>query len=114
VPTYQTRLGVYAEGCGLSNVDLSWGHDEYLYHVVKDYLPLEAQYMIRYHSCYPWHREGAYQYLMDDQDRAMLPWVCKFNPYDLYSKSAAAPDVAKLRPYYEELIAEFFPAKIAW
>jgi inositol oxygenase len=95
-------------------VNLSWGHDEYLYHVVKDYLPLEAQYMIRYHSFYPWHREGAYQYLMDDQDRAMLPWVCKFNPYDLYSKSAAAPDVAKLRPYYEELIAEFFPAKIAW
>ena len=70
--------------------------------------------MIRYHSFYPWHREGAYQYLMDDQDRAMLPWVCKFNPYDLYSKSAAAPDVAELRPYYEELIAEFFPAKIAW
>ena len=94
MPSYQTRLGVYAEGCGLSNVDLSWGHDEYLYHVVKDYLPLEAQYMIRYHSFYPWHREGAYQYLMDDQDRAMLPWVCKFNPYDLYSKSAAAPEVA--------------------
>jgi inositol oxygenase len=114
VSSYQTQLGVYSEGCGLSNVDLSWGHDEYLYHVVKDYLPLEAQYMIRYHSFYPWHREGAYQYLMDDQDRAMLPWVCKFNPYDLYSKSAAAPDVAKLRPYYEELIAEFFPAKIAW
>jgi len=114
VPSYQTRLGVYGEGCGLSNVDLSWGHDEYLYHVVKDYLPLEAQYMIRYHSFYPWHREGAYEYLMDDQDRRMLPWVCKFNPYDLYSKSAAAPDVAKLRPYYEELIAEFFPAKIAW
>jgi inositol oxygenase len=114
VPSYQTRLGVYSEGCGLSNVDLSWGHDEYLYHVVKDYLPLEAQYMIRYHSFYPWHREGAYEYLMDDQDRRMLPWVCKFNPYDLYSKSAAAPDVAKLRPYYEELIAEFFPAKIAW
>jgi inositol oxygenase len=114
VPACQTRLGVYAEGCGLANVDLSWGHDEYLYHVVKDYLPLEGQYMIRYHSFYPWHREGAYQYLMDSQDREMLPWVCKFNPYDLYSKSAAPPDVAALKPYYEELIAEYFPAKIAW
>ena len=39
VREYQTRLGVYEEGCGLENVDLSWGHDEYLYHVVKDYLP---------------------------------------------------------------------------
>src|SRR5947209_6932874 len=47
---YQTPLGVYKEGCGLDNVDLSWGHDEYLYHVVKAYLPDEAQYMIRYHS----------------------------------------------------------------
>ena len=25
VPEYQTRLGVYSEGCGLSKVDLSWG-----------------------------------------------------------------------------------------
>ena len=114
VPEYQTRLGVYKEGCGLSNVDLSWGHDEYLYHVVKDHLPIEGQYMIRYHSFYPWHKEGAYEYLMDDQDRAMLPWVRKFNPYDLYSKSSAPPNVAALRPYYEDLIAEFFPAKIAW
>ena len=114
VPEYQTRLGIYKEGCGLSNVDLSWGHDEYLYHVVKDYLPLEGQYMIRYHSFYPWHKEGAYEYLMDDQDRAMVPWVRAFNPYDLYSKSAAPPNVAELRPYYEELISEFFPARIAW
>ena len=70
--------------------------------------------MIRYHSFYPWHKEGAYEYLMDDQDRAMLPWVRAFNPYDLYSKSAAPPNVAELRPYYEELISEFFPARIAW
>src|ERR1700687_6369963 len=47
VPEYQTRLGVYSEGCGLDNVDLSFGHDEYLYHVVKDYLPEPALYMIR-------------------------------------------------------------------
>jgi inositol oxygenase len=114
VPEYQTRLGVYKEGCGLDAVDLSWGHDEYLYQVVKDCLPEEGQYMIRYHSFYPWHREGAYAYLMNDKDRRMLPWVQKFNPYDLYSKSAAPPNVVELRPYYEELIAEFFPAKIAW
>ena len=35
VPEYQTRSGVYEEGCGLDRVDLSWGHDEYLYHVVR-------------------------------------------------------------------------------
>jgi inositol oxygenase len=46
VPEYQTRLGIYDENTGLDNVHLSWGHDEYLYHVVKDYLPDEALYMI--------------------------------------------------------------------
>src|SRR5256884_751784 len=48
VPEYQTPCGVYAEGCGLDAVELSWGHDEYLYRVTKDYLPEPARYMIRY------------------------------------------------------------------
>jgi len=113
-PRYSSKLGVYSEGCGLSNVDMSYGHDEYLYQVTKAYLPLPAQYMIRYHSFYPWHREGAYEYLMDEQDRAMLPWVKEFNPYDLYSKGDSAPDVEALTPVYKKLIAQYFPAKINW
>ena len=113
-PKYQSLLGVYQEGCGLDKVDLSWGHDEYLYHVVKDYLPAEALYMIRYHSFYPWHKEGAYHQFMNDQDRKMLPWVNEFNPYDLYSKSAERPDVEKVKPFYNELIAEYFPRELRW
>src|SRR5437879_3676164 len=38
-PRLQSPCGVYEPGCGLRNVHLSWGHDEYLYHVVKDRLP---------------------------------------------------------------------------
>ncbi len=95
-------------------MDLSWGHDEYLYHVVKDYLPEPALYMIRYHSFYPAHREGEYGYLMDGIDREMFEWVRKFNPYDLYSKSDEPVDPVKLRPYYEDLIGEYFPAKLRW
>ena len=114
VPRYQTRLGVYDEGCGLDNVDLSWGHDEYLYQVMKDYLPEEGLYMIRYHSFYPGHRERAYDCLMNDKDRAMFEWVRKFNPYDLYSKSAERPKLADVKPYYDELVHEYFPAKIAF
>jgi len=113
-PQYQTPTGVYSEGCGLEQVQLSWGHDEYLYHVVKDYLPKEALYMIRYHSCYPIHREGAYQHLMNDHDREMFQWVRDFNPYDLYSKSHEPPNVKALKPYYDDLIAEYFPKQIAW
>jgi inositol oxygenase len=114
VPEYQTECGVYEEGCGLNEVDLSWGHDEYLYHVVKDHLPAEGLAMVRYHSCYPWHTEGAYQHLLNDHDREMLGWVRTFNPYDLYTKSAERPNVEKLRPFYSELIDEFFPAELRW
>ena len=113
-PRYQSRLGIYAEGCGLDHVDLSWGHDEYLYHVVKDHLPEPALYMIRYHSFYPGHREGAYDYLFNHRDREMFEWVRKFNPYDLYSKGSERPKLEELRPYYADLIAEYFPDKIAW
>lgn len=28
---YNTKLGVYSEGCGLNNVLMSWGHDDYMY-----------------------------------------------------------------------------------
>jgi inositol oxygenase len=114
VAGYQTPCGVYEAGCGLDRVDLSWGHDEYLYHVTRDYLPEPAQYMIRYHSFYAAHREGAYGHLMNEKDCEMFRWVRAFNPYDLYSKAAARPDVAALRPYYEALIAEFFPPAIDW
>jgi inositol oxygenase len=114
VPAYQTPCGVYEERCGLDRVHLSWGHDEYLYRVVRDYLPEEARYMIRYHSFYAAHREGAYAHLMNGHDRELFAWVRAFNPYDLYSKGESRPDVAGLRPFYEELIAEFFPPALRW
>jgi inositol oxygenase len=114
VPQYQTGCGVYSPGCGLDKVKMSWGHDEYLYHVVKPYLPEPAQYIIRYHSFYPGHREGAYQHLMNDHDRELFAWVHKFNPFDLYSKSDSKPDRDALRPYYEDLVSGFFPAEIDW
>ncbi len=113
-PAYQTPNGIYEAGCGLDNVHLSWGHDEYLYLVTKDYLPREAQWMLRYHSCYPVHREGAYGHLLSEGDEESLKWVRAFNPYDLYSKSEVEPNPEELKPFYQELIAEFFPAKINW
>jgi len=114
VSAYQTECGIYEPGCGLDRVHMSWGHDEYVYHVVKEYLPGEGLAMIRYHSFYAAHREGAYTHLMNQDDQRRLEWVRAFNPYDLYSKGHQPPDVNALRPYYEDLIAEFFPDKLAW
>ena len=113
-PRFTTKNGVYEEGCGLDAVNLSWGHDEYIYNVCKDHLPIEGLYMLRYHSFYPWHREGEYGHLLNEQDRTHLKAVHAFNPYDLYTKSHAKPDAIALRPYYEDLIAEYFPAKVRW
>ena len=109
---YNTKYGVYEPGCGLRNVFMSWGHDEYLYQMMKDYLPEPSLYMIRYHSFYAQHREHSYDHLMDDHDREMFEWVKKFNPYDLYSKSPKPPVLQELKPYYEELIAKYLPATI--
>jgi inositol oxygenase len=114
MPEYQTECGIYEERAGLDQVLMSWGHDEYLYHVVKEHLPEPALYMVRYHSFYPAHREGEYQHLMSEHDREMFDWVRKFNPYDLYTKSEQRPDVAALRPFYQDLIDRYFPAEIAW
>ena len=108
-PRFNSEYGVYEPNCGLDNVHMSWGHDEYLYQVFKDYLPEPALYMIRYHSFYAQHRERAYDHLMNRQDHHMFNWVKLFNPYDLYSKSPIPPDVNKLRPYYEDLASKYLP-----
>jgi inositol oxygenase len=99
-------------------------------------LPEEGLAMIRYHSFYPsvlfltfrvsfsvstnavspfrWHREGAYRHLTNEADEKALAAVKAFNPYDLYSKSDESVDPEKLKPYYQGLIAKFFPDVIEW
>lgn len=108
-PDFNSALGVYEPNCGLRNVTMSWGHDEYVYHMLKDYLPEPGLYMLRYHSFYAWHREGGYSYLLDDHDRELLKWVKLFNRYDLYSKSPVPPDWNQLRSYYEDLVSKYLP-----
>ena len=114
IPEYQTEYGIYEPHCGLENVHMSFGHDGYIAEVMKPYLRDESLYMLRFHSFYPWHRHGAYAHLANEKDRAMLEWVNKFNPYDLYSKGNTKPDVTALKPYYDDLFAEFLPETINW
>lgn len=111
-PMYQNGTGIYARHCGLDNVVMSWGHDEYLYQVVKDYLPEEAAFIIRYHSFYALHQKNAYSYLLNDRDRELLPWLKLFQKYDLYSKSEERLNIEELMPYYKELVGDFFPNQL--
>ena len=41
-----------------------------------------------------------------------LEAVRAFNPYDLYSKSDGLPDMEELKPYYLDLIDEYFPQRV--
>ncbi len=109
---YNTKFGVYEPNCGLRNVHMSWGHDEYLYQMTKNHLPESALYMIRYHSFYAQHREHAYNHLMDEHDHEYFKWVKLFNPYDLYSKAPTPPNWKELRPYYEDLAAKYLPTTL--
>ncbi|KAM3321153.1 inositol oxygenase 4 [Capsicum chacoense] len=114
---YNTKNGVYDEGCGLDKVVMSWGHDDYMYLVSKENgttLPSAALFVIRYHSFYALHKSGAYTHLMNEEDKENMKWLNIFNKYDLYSKSKVRIDVEKVKPYYLSLIEKYFPTKLRW
>jgi inositol oxygenase len=111
-PLYNTKYGMYEPNCGLDNVKMSWGHDEYIYQIMKNYIPEQGLYMLRYHSFYSQHRENAYDHLMCAHDHEMFKWVDKFNPYDLYSKLPEPPNVKALLPYYQDLVAKYLPSSL--
>ncbi|KAH7301091.1 hypothetical protein KP509_23G011900 [Ceratopteris richardii] len=116
-PLYNSRNGIYTEGCGLDKLVMSWGHDEYMYQVMKfnnSTLPPQALFAIRYHSFYALHQAGAYARFMNDLDREMMPWLLILNKHDLYSKSKVLIDVEEVKPYYLSLIDKYFPKELQW
>lgn len=78
---YNTKYGIYEPNTGLDNLMLSWGHDEYLYRVLKNHkttLPDQALNIIRFHSFYPWHSNNDYNHLMKAEDEETKKWVLTF------------------------------------
>lgn len=109
---YNTECGMYEENCGLDNFMMAWGHDEYMYQVLCRNgctIPEEGLNMIRFHSFYPWHNQGAYTHLTTEYDEEVIrPWVNEFNKFDLYSKGDEIPDCAKLwKEYYKPLCEKY-------
>ena len=115
---YNTKYGVYFDGCGLDNCHCSWGHAEYMYHMLrynKSNIPEEGLYIIRYHSLYPWHTMGEYTHLMNEKDHKYKKYVQLFNKYDLYTKCGVVPDINGLKEYYTCLIAKYFDSdRLYW
>ena len=108
---YSTSTGIYEKGCGIDNVNLAWGHDEYLYQVLNNHkenkLPEEAMVMIRYHSFYPWHSGGAYTELLNEKDEAYLEIIKDFNKFDLYTKSQKIYDLEDVLEYYQPIAEKY-------
>merc|ERR1711871_1292954 len=105
-----TDCGIYSPQCGISNLVMSWGHDEYMYQMLKFNgctIPEEGLAMIRFHSFYPWHDKRAYSQFEVPQDADMMKWVKEFNKFALYSKGDSIPDVESLKPYYQSLLEKY-------
>jgi inositol oxygenase len=107
----ETKIGRYHQNIGLNMCTVSWGHDEFMYRVLrqnKNTIPEEGYYIVRYHSLYLWHDKNEYSYLESNKDKIMKPWVQKFNKYDLYTKVNLETDIEKLKEYYSKLVIKFF------
>lgn len=113
-PIYQKKNGMYISGCGYNQLLMSFGHDEYIYHVMKPYLPQEALYILRFHSFYPAHYENGYQHLRNEEDEKMLHYLKIFQKYDLYTKHDEKMCIDEVLPFYEDLVKEFLPDVIQW
>jgi len=115
-PTYNSKYGIYTKNCGLDNCRISFGHDEYMYQMLKHNktsLPDEALYLIRFHSLYLHHRENSYQHLLSEKDIKLLPLLRQFNSYDLYTKKEEIPKLD--RDYYTKLILKYlFSTELMW
>jgi len=112
------KFGVYKPKCGLDNLMISYGHDEYLYNVLKknkNHL-LTDKYLdvIRYHSFYPWHTEGEYKHLTNRNDEDTLKKVLEFNNFDLYSKEDDVLIDSHVKSYYNDILNEYFFGELCW
>lgn len=106
-----SKLGRYPQNHGIEMCTISWGHDEFMYCVLRqniNNIPEQGYYIIRYHSLYLWHNKNEYQHLESKKDINMKPWVQKFNKYDLYTKVDLETDINKLKDYYSKLVIKFF------
>ena len=112
------KLGIYNKNCGLNNVKCSFGHDEYLYQLLKynnvNNLPQQAYYIIRFHSLYLWHYDNEYIFFENENDKKMKFWVQLFQKYDLYTKVNIEKNEYQLKEYYTKLINNYLPKIIKW
>ena len=112
------KLGIYEYGCGLDNLNITFGHDEYLYQVLKQndnhYISQKYLDIIRYHSFYPWHTGNDYYHFMNEKDKNVLKNILMFNKFDLYSKEDDIEISDETKKYYDNLLDKYFHGELNW
>lgn len=121
--------GFYSKSCGLDSMLMTWGHDEYLFNIVFDWIKQNAEYvkktwkctalelrlmlyMIRFHSFYAFHRQGGYKSLWSKTDTKLRPYLRVFSMFDLYSKPDKLPPLREMDKDFKPLVESFFPTKM--
>ena len=109
--TYRTPLGIYEKNCGIDNTHLAWGHDEYLFQVLKNHptntIPEAGMVMVRYHSFYPWHTGESYTEITNEKDNQYKEWIKDFNKYDLYTKCDKIFDLEEIKVHYQPIAKKY-------
>lgn len=105
-------IDLYIPHCGLDNCSVSFGHDEYLYRLLRHNnttLPEEALYIIRYHSLYAWHNANEYSELESEKDKIYKSYVKLFSSFDLYTKDNdnILELTDELKQYYTGLVRKY-------
>ena len=112
------KLGIYEYGCGLDKLNITFGHDEYLYQVLKQndnhYISQKYLDIIRYHSFYPWHTGNDYYHFMNEKDKNVLKNILMFNKFDLYSKEDDIEISDETKKYYDNLLDKYFHGELNW
>ena len=110
--------GLYKKNCGFDNIEMTFSHDYYFSESLSKSntnLPLEAIYIIKYHSFYAWHTPRnnirGYTDLANDTDWNYLPLLKLFQKFDLYSKDDSNIDSFNYK-YYDDLIDKYIPNSI--
>lgn len=114
-PDDYSLLGIYERNCGLRNLYMSFGHDWFLYDVLKSNNVLNENYrnIVRFHSFYAFHKEHGYEYLSDTYDEIVLkPLLQDFSNSDLYTKNNTTFDIDDKMSYYGEIVSEYIGKKI--
>lgn len=110
---YNSSIGMYKRGCGLKSVYMTWSASEYLHLVLvlnRCTLPPQALFVLRYQKFFSLLR-GSYKELLNDDDRAHMPWLECFQELSSYKRSELPGRLEgqELTDYYDALIRKYIP-----